>query len=91
MSEVNAEGVLLNPQEAILQELENLTNSLVAEQPDHMESVGSRRRRKKATAPHLPAETAAPAEITADAAETAASAAVETAAPAVEAGAYPTE
>ena len=60
MSEVNADGVLLNPQEAILQEVENLTNSLVAEQPDHMEPVGSRRRRKKAAAPHLPAETAAP-------------------------------
>ena len=59
MSEVNAEGVLLNPHEAILQEVENLTNSLTAEQPDQA-APGSKRRRKKAAAPHMPAETAAP-------------------------------
>ena len=33
MSEVNADGVLLNPQEHLLQEVQNLTNSLMAEPP----------------------------------------------------------
>ena len=50
MSEVIADGVLLNPQEAILQEVQNLTNSLMAEQPQHMEDPPVRRRRKKAEA-----------------------------------------
>ena len=66
MSEVNADGVLLNPHEAILQEAQNLTNALLAEAPEGMEedsehtvyagsgepagSVGG--------APHLPAKTA---------------------------------
>ena len=64
MSEVNADGVLLNPQEAILQEAQNLTNALLAEAPEGLEedsghtvyagngepagSVGG--------APHLPAK-----------------------------------
>ena len=33
MSEVNAEGVLLNPQESILQQVQALTDSLVSEPP----------------------------------------------------------
>lgn len=37
MSEVNADGVLLNPQEAILQQVQSLTNSLMAERPEGME------------------------------------------------------
>ena len=37
MSEVNADGVLLDPHEAILQEAQNLTNSLLAEQPQGLE------------------------------------------------------
>lgn len=69
MSEVNADGVLLNPQEAILQEVQALSNSLMAERPQGMEddkehpvfagngeeagSVGG--------APHYPPETAAAA------------------------------
>ena len=37
MSEVNADGVLLNPHEAILQEAQNLTNALLAEAPEGLE------------------------------------------------------
>ena len=37
MSEVNADGVLLDPHEAILQEAQNLTNSLLAERPQGLE------------------------------------------------------
>ena len=37
MSEVNADGVLLNPHEAILQEVQALTNALTAEEPEGME------------------------------------------------------
>ena len=37
MSEVNADGVLLNPQEAILQEAQALTNALMAETPEGLE------------------------------------------------------
>ena len=37
MSEVNADGVLLDPHEAILQEAQNLTNSLMAERPQGLE------------------------------------------------------
>ena len=37
MSEVNADGVLLNPQEALLQEAQALTNSLLAETPEGLE------------------------------------------------------
>ena len=35
MSEVNADGVLVNPQEHLLQEVQNLTNALMAEAPAH--------------------------------------------------------
>ena len=37
MSEVNADGVLLDPHEAILQEAQNLTNALLAEKPEVLE------------------------------------------------------
>ena len=37
MSEVNADGVLVNPQEHLLQEVQNLTNSLMAEEPRHQD------------------------------------------------------
>ena len=37
MSEVNADGVLLNHIEALLQEVQALTNSLTAEEPEGME------------------------------------------------------
>lgn len=37
MSEVNADGVLLNPHEAILQEVQALSNALMAETPAGME------------------------------------------------------
>ena len=37
MSEVNADGVLLNPHEALLQEVQALTNSLTAEEPEGRE------------------------------------------------------
>ena len=47
MSEVNADGVLLNPQEAILQEVQNLTNSLMAPSPQHLEEPAPKRARKK--------------------------------------------
>ena len=42
MSEVNADGVLLNPHEAILQEVQALTNSLTAEEPEGMEDDKAR-------------------------------------------------
>ncbi len=37
MSEVNADGVLLNPHEALLQEVQALSNDLTAEAPEGME------------------------------------------------------
>lgn len=37
MSEVNADGMLLNPHEALLQQVQGLTNTLVAEVPEGME------------------------------------------------------
>ena len=37
MSEVNADGVLLNPHEALLQEVQALSNALMAERPEGME------------------------------------------------------
>lgn len=37
MSEVNADGVLLNPREAILQQVQGLTNALMAQTPEGME------------------------------------------------------
>lgn len=68
MSEVNADGVLLNPQQAILQEVQNLTNSLMAEEPQHQAEEPVRKRRVKAQngedagtvggAPHMPAKMA---------------------------------
>ena len=42
MSEVNADGVLLNPHEAILQEVQALTNALTAEEPEGMEDDKAR-------------------------------------------------
>ena len=42
MSEVNADGTLLNPREAILQEVQALTNSLTAEEPEGMEDDKAR-------------------------------------------------
>lgn len=70
MSEVNADGVLVNPQEHLLQEVQNLTNSLMAEDPKHMDEAPKRRRKVKAGngqdagyvggIPHMPVETAAP-------------------------------
>ena len=69
MSEVNADGVLLNPQEAILQEVQALSNSLMAEEPQGMEDDQERpvlptHQEAGGTvggAPHYPPETAAPA------------------------------
>lgn len=70
MSEVIADGVLLNPQEAILQEVQALTNSLMAETPDHLDESPRRRKHVKAAngedagtvggSPHMPAALAAP-------------------------------
>lgn len=37
MSEVNADGMLLNPHEALLQQVQGLTNTLVAEAPEGLE------------------------------------------------------
>ena len=37
MSEVNADGVLLNPHEALLQQVQGLTNTLAAPEPEGME------------------------------------------------------
>ena len=42
MSEVNADGVLLNPHEALLQEVQALTNALTAEEPEGMEDDKAR-------------------------------------------------
>ena len=42
MSEVNADGTLLNPHEAILQEVQALTHSLTAEEPEGMEDDKAR-------------------------------------------------
>ena len=71
MSEVNADGVLLNPQEAILQEVQALTNALTAEAPEGLEEdmaapvlAGNGEKAGAAGgAPHLPvaAALAAPA------------------------------
>lgn len=69
MSEVNADGTLVNPQKALLREVQNLTNSLMAEEPQQQdeepvmehevfagngESAGT-----VGGAPHIPAEMAA--------------------------------
>ena len=66
MSEVNADGVLLNPQEAILQEVQALTNALTAETPEGLEEdmaapveAGNGEKAGAAGgAPHLPAAAA---------------------------------
>ena len=66
MSEVNADGVLLNPHEAILQEAQNLTNALLAEAPEGLEEdsehtvyAGSGEPAGSAGgAPHLPVDKA---------------------------------
>jgi len=68
MSEVNADGVLLNPHEAILQEVQALSNSLMAPEPEGMEDdkahtvyAGNGEPAGMAGgAPHMPPETAAP-------------------------------
>lgn len=62
MSEVNADGVLLDPQEAILQEAQNLTNSLLAERPQGLEedmehdvqAANGEEAGEAGGAPHLP-------------------------------------
>ena len=62
MSEVNADGVLLNPHEAILQEAQNLTNSLMAERPQGLEedmehdvqAANGEEAGQAGGAPHLP-------------------------------------
>lgn len=62
MSEVNADGVLLNPHEAILQEAQNLTNSLMAERPQGLEedmehdvqAANGEEAGEAGGAPHLP-------------------------------------
>ena len=69
MSEVNADGVLLNPQEAILQEVQALSNSLMAQEPEGMEddqahavyAGNGQRAGTVGGAPHIPPETAAAA------------------------------
>ncbi len=50
MSEVNADGVLLNPQEHLLQEVQNLTNSLMAAKPAGAE--GEEAMEQQVTAPN---------------------------------------
>ena len=62
MSEVNADGVLLDPHEAILQEAQNLTNSLMAERPQGLEedmehdvqAANGEEAGQAGGAPHLP-------------------------------------
>ena len=66
MSEVNADGVLLNPQEAILQEVQALTNALTAETPEGLdedmaapvEAGNGEKAGAAGGAPHLPAAAA---------------------------------
>ncbi len=68
MSEVNADGVLLNPHEAILQEVQALSNTLMAETPEGMEddmehAVSAGNGAPAGTvggAPHMPPGAAAP-------------------------------
>ena len=69
MSEVNADGVLLNPHEAILQEVQALSNALMAETPAGMEddmeheieAANGEPAGMVGGAPHMPPATAAPA------------------------------
>ena len=64
MSEVNADGVLVNPQEHILQQVQTLTNSLMAERPQGAEEEeqerpvlpGGQPGGEVGGAPHLPAD-----------------------------------
>ena len=66
MSEVNADGVLLNPHEAILQEAQNLTNALLAERPQGLEedmehevqAANGEEAGEAGGAPHMPVEAA---------------------------------
>ncbi len=66
MSEVNADGVLLDPHEAILQEAQNLTNALLAEKPQGLEedmehdvrSANGEEAGQAGGAPHMPVEAA---------------------------------
>ena len=70
MSEVNADGVLLNPHEALLQEVQALSNDLMAEAPEDMEddtehAVYAANGAYAGTvggAPHMPPKSAAQAE-----------------------------
>ena len=68
MSEVNADGVLLNPHEAILQEVQALSNALMAEAPEGLEddmehevyAANGAPAGRVGGAPHIPTATAAP-------------------------------
>lgn len=70
MSEVNADGTLINPQQHLLQEVQNLTNSLMADEPEHQDEEPQRKRRIRASngelagtvggLVHIPAATAGP-------------------------------
>ena len=70
MSEVNADGTLLNPQQHLLQEVQHLTNSLMAEEPEHQDEEPQRKRRVRASngelagtvggLVHIPTATAGP-------------------------------
>ncbi len=42
MSEVNADGVLINPQQHLLREAQYLTNSLMADEPKHQDEEPQR-------------------------------------------------
>ncbi len=63
MSEVNADGVLLDPQRHLLQETQHLTNSLMADDPNHLGDTRQTTRSKAGSgqdagpvggAPHIP-------------------------------------
>lgn len=42
MSEVNADGMLINPHQHILREVQHLTNSLMADEPEHQDEEPQR-------------------------------------------------
>ncbi|HWS41881.1 MAG TPA: hypothetical protein VN421_02205 [Pseudoflavonifractor sp.] len=42
MSEVNADGTLINPQQHLLREVQHLTNSLMADEPEHQDEEPQR-------------------------------------------------
>ncbi len=48
MSEVNADGMLINPHQHLLREVQHLTNSLMAEEPEHQDEEPKRGYRIKA-------------------------------------------